>query len=151
MCSLTCLHHSFCVLFLHLTRKVGPPAFYLDTFFFDMCPEMWYENWLQTSFVFCFFFSPWAYSNVCLHQITRKLYQGLCLLKNRDLVCPLKLAALFPFVSVFCTESSPVLTLSSLSVPVSYFLSMCWHREQAEHPVRPGAAVPHPEEILREL
>lgn len=28
---------------------------------------------------------------------------------------------------------------------------MCWHREQAEHAVGPGSAVPHPEEVLREL
>ncbi len=46
-------------------------------------------------------------------------------------------------------EATAVLTLSFSLVP--YFLSMCWYGEQAEHAVRPGAAVPHSEEVLREL
>ena len=32
-----------------------------------------------------------------------------------------------------------------------FLSSVCRHGEQAEHALRPGAAVPHPEEVLREL
>lgn len=45
-----------------------------------------------------------------------------------------------------CLKRDPFFSSSSVFV-----CSLSWYREQIEHTLRPGPAVPHPEEALREL